>query len=101
MLTTEQIMDKYYETYSTGDYETVPFSDDILFESILGKFEGKEIVIKHLIDGHGGGMVKEKLIPLNMIIMENRVAVELDAELSFEEDLPIFLLESLRRMRLL
>jgi hypothetical protein len=90
MMTTKEVMAKYYGTYGTGDYATVPFSKDAVFESVLGRFEGRENVVKHLIEGHAGGAVKEKLTPVRILIDGNRAAVEVDAELSFAQDIPDF-----------
>ncbi|MCV2395157.1 nuclear transport factor 2 family protein [Actinotalea sp. M2MS4P-6] len=90
MATPAEVMETYYETYGTGDYATVPFSEDVVFESVLGKEEGRENVVNHLTVAHGGGAVKEKLIPQNMVFDGDRVAVEVVAELSFEVDIPDF-----------
>jgi hypothetical protein len=89
MMTTKEVMAKYYEKYGTGDYATVPFSKDAVFESVLGRFEGRENVVKHLIEGHAGGAVKEKLTPVRILIDGNRAAVEVDAELSLRKISPI------------
>ncbi|MDC7240978.1 MAG: nuclear transport factor 2 family protein [Spirochaetales bacterium] len=86
----KDLMDHYYTTYSTGDYSTVPFSEDVVFESLFGKVEGREAVVKHLDEAHAMGAVKEKLVPFNMLIDGDKVAVELMGELAFDIDIPDF-----------
>ncbi|MEE1494843.1 MAG: nuclear transport factor 2 family protein [Anaerostipes hadrus] len=85
-----EVMNQYYDAYNGGGYDKAPFSDDLVFESLFGKVEGRENVIKHLIEAHGGDIVQEKLVPTNILINNNRVGVELDGELSFKEDVPDF-----------
>lgn len=87
---TRKQLEEYFRDYDTGDYRMTlnkHYTQDAVFENTRVKIIGRDNIIEWLTRSHALGY-KEKLVPVNILIGENTVAVELTQEFIALEDVP-------------
>lgn len=87
---------EYLQLY-TEDFERAVdrfYTDDIVFENPDDIFRGKQAILDHFQVARDG--IREIFTPLNILIEEDRIAVEMDVELLATKDKPDFPAKPLR-----
>lgn len=86
---------KYYDAYNNGDFETVSayYSDDLTFEYQGKKYEGKKAVFDWFAEL--GQAFSEKMTPTNILLEEDRMAVEMENIIEAKVDIPNLLGKSI------
>jgi SnoaL-like protein len=93
VMTREEIrktLEEYLKDYSTGDFRMAldkHYTDDAVFENTRVRIAGKENLIDWFTRSHALGY-KESVVPANMLIGEDSIAVELEQEFVAYEDVP-------------
>lgn len=80
---------QYIEDFNKGDYREVfstYYTEDAIFETPDVRCEGRESIINFMVKGHEG--INEVLSVKNILIENNRVAAELEAEMHVTADRP-------------
>ena len=78
---------QYIESFNKGDHRGVftnYYTEDAVFQTPDVVCEGRESIINFIIKGHEG--VNEVLSVKNILIEDNRVAAELEAEMQVTSD---------------
>jgi len=85
----------YYEAYNSGDFETVSnyYTDDVIFEYQGNRYDGKNIVFDWFAEL--GQAFKEVMLPLNILIEGDKIAVELENRIEAKTDIPDLLGKSI------
>ena len=87
---TRKQMEDYFRDYDTGDYRMTlnkHYTEDAVFENTRVKIIGTANIIEWFTRSHALGYT-EKVVPVNIVIGENTVAVELEQEFTALEDVP-------------
>jgi len=87
---TRKAFEEYFRDYDTGDYGMAlnkHYTEDAAFENTRVKIVGRDNIIEWFTRSHALGYT-EKLVPVNMLIGEDIVAVELEQEFTAYEDVP-------------
>ena len=87
---TRKCLREYFRDYDTGDYRMAlnkHYTDDAVFENTRVKVIGRDNIIEWFTRSHALGYT-EKLVPVDMLIGEDVVAVELEQEFTAHEDVP-------------
>ena len=87
---TRKAFEEYFKDYDTGDYRMAlnkHYTEDAVFENTRVKVVGRNNIIEWFTRSHALGYT-EKLVPVNMLIGEDIVAVELEQEFTAYEDVP-------------
>jgi len=87
---TRKSLEEYFRDYDTGDYRMAlnkHYTDDAVFENTRVKVIGRDNIIEWFTRSHALGYT-EKLVPEDMLIGEDVVAVELKQEFTAHEDVP-------------
>jgi len=87
---TRKAFEEYFRDYDTGDYRMAlnkHYTEDAVFENTRVKIVGRVNIVGWFTRSHALGYT-EKLIPVNMLIGEDIVAVELKQEFTAYEDVP-------------
>ena len=87
---TRKSLEEYFRDYDTGDYRMAlnkHYTDDAVFENTRVKVIGRDNIIEWFTRSHALGYT-EKLVPVDMLIGEDVVAVELEQEFTAHEDVP-------------
>ncbi len=87
---TRKAFEEYFRDYDTGDYRMAlnkHYTEDAVFENTRVKIVGRDNIIGWFTRSHALGYT-EKLVPVNMLIGEDIVAVELEQEFTAYEDVP-------------
>ena len=81
-------MKKYYETFNTGDLETIAalYTDDVVLEFRDIVLNGKDAVMGHFKNYFD--TVREEITPLQIFIDDSSIAVELSDRMTAKIDLP-------------
>jgi GNAT superfamily N-acetyltransferase/ketosteroid isomerase-like protein len=85
----KETIKRYFDAYNSGDYKktvTEFYADDAIFESTRMKYVGKKEIINAMEKSHK--MVDEKLIPLNILVDGDKMAVEFEVEFNALQDNP-------------
>ena len=90
-----EMIEKYYESYSNGDFETVAkhYSDDIIFE-----YQGVTLRDQKAVFDWFGELlkdIKEEFKAVNIIIEGDKIAVELEDRIEAKTDIPNLLNKSI------
>lgn len=87
---TKKMIEEYLQAYDTGDYKMTLekyYTEDAVFENTRVRVVGRDNCIQWFTKSHALGYM-EKLTPVNILIGEGVVAVELDQEFTAYEDVP-------------
>jgi len=87
---TKKAIEEYLRDYDTGDFKMAlnkHYTEDAVFENTRVKVVGRDNIIEWFTRSHALGY-KEKLVPVNIMIGEDSVAVELEQEFTAYEDVP-------------
>ncbi len=87
---TKNTIEEYLRDYSTGDFRMAlekHYSAEAVFENTRVRIKGKEKIIDWFTRSHALGYT-ERVVPANILIGEDSVAVELDQEFTAYEDVP-------------
>jgi len=87
---TRKQLENYFRDYDTGDYRMTlnkHYTEDAVFENTRVKIIGRDNIVEWFTRSHALGYT-EKLVPVNILIGENIVAVELEQEFTAREDVP-------------
>ncbi len=87
---TKKAMEEYIKDYSTGDFRMAldkHYTADAVFENTRVRIVGKEKIIDWFTRSHALGY-RENIVPLNILIGEDSVAVELEQTFTAYEDVP-------------
>ena len=87
---TRKAFEEYFKDYDTGDFRMAlnkHYTEDAVFENTRVKVVGRNNIIEWFTRSHALGYT-EKLVPVNMLIGEDIVAVELEQEFTAYEDVP-------------
>jgi ketosteroid isomerase-like protein len=87
---TRKAFEEYFKDYDTGDFRMAlnkHYTEDAVFENTRVKVVGRTNIIEWFTRSHALGYT-EKLVPVNMLIGEDIVAVELEQEFTAYEDVP-------------
>jgi hypothetical protein len=87
---TKKAIEEYFKDYSTGDFRIAldkHYTADAVFENTRVRIVGKEKIIDWFTRSHALGYT-EGIVPVNILIGEDSVAVELDQEFTAYEDVP-------------
>lgn len=87
---TRKAFEEYFKDYDTGDFRMAlnkHYTEDAVFENTRVKVVGRNNIIEWFTRSHALGYT-EKLAPVNMLIGEDIVAVELEQEFTAYEDVP-------------
>ena len=81
-------MQKYYETFNTGNLEAIAtcYTEDVVLEYHDMILNGRNAVMGHFKEYFNS--VREHLTPLQIVIEDNNIAVELSDTLTAKIDLP-------------
>jgi ketosteroid isomerase-like protein len=96
---TKQDIVEYFQVYNTGDYKkaaSLYYTEDVVFATPDKEFPGRDNVIAMLENIHRGG-VKEIMHAKNMVAEGDQIAVEIEAEFTFPEDAPDFILRPAKK----
>ncbi len=92
-MTKEEIkkaLEEYFKDYSTGNFRMAlekHYTADAVFENTRVRIVGKEKIIDWFSHSHALGYT-ERIVPVNILIGEDSVAVELDQEFTAYENVP-------------
>jgi hypothetical protein len=89
---------QYFEDYNTGDYEKTMkkyYTSDAVFESADYKLEGRDEIIKFMIESHRGST--ETMKAKHVLVDDNVAAVEIEALVQVFEDKPNFHIKPLKK----
>ena len=86
----KQKIHAYYHAFNSGNHEALAdfYTDDVIFEFRDTRLEGKETVMNHFT--RLGQAVSEKIVLVNILADENRLAVEVEDTFTAKIDLPDF-----------
>ncbi len=87
---TKKAIEEYLKDYSTGDFRMAldkHYTADAVFENTRVRIAGKENIIDWFTRSHALGYT-ESCVPVNILIGEDSVAVELAQEFTAYEDVP-------------
>jgi len=87
---TRKAFEEYFRDYDTGDYRMAlnkHYTEDAVFENTRVKVVGRNNIIEWFTRSHALGYT-EKLVPVNVLIGKDSVAVELEQEFTAYEDVP-------------
>ena len=87
---TKKAIEEYLRDYDTGDFKMAlnkHYTEDAVFENTRVKVVGRDNIIEWFTRSHALGYT-EKLVPVNVLIGKNSVAVELKQEFTAYEDVP-------------
>ena len=87
---TKKAIEEYFKDYSTGDFRMAldkHYTADAVFENTRVRIVGKENIIDWFIRSHALGYT-ESIVPVNILIGEDSVAVELEQEFTAYENVP-------------
>ena len=101
-MTREEIkkaIEEYLRDYSTGDFRMAldkHYTADAVFENTRVRIVGKEKIIDWFTRSHALGYT-ESCVPVNILISEDSLAVELEQEFTAYEDVPNHYVSALRK----
>jgi hypothetical protein len=87
---TKKVIEEYFKDYNTGDFRMAldkHYTADAVFENTRVRIVGKENIIEWFTRSHALGYT-ESCVPVNMMIGEDSVAVELEQEFTAYENIP-------------
>ena len=87
---TKKAIEEYFKDYNTGDFRMAldkHYTADAVFENTRVRIVGKEKIIDWFTRSHALGYT-ESCVPVNFLIGEDSVAVELEQEFTAYEDVP-------------
>ncbi len=87
---TKKALEEYFKDYSSGDFRMAldkHCTADVVFENTRIRIVGKEKIIDWFTRSHALGYT-EQIVPVNFLIGEDSVAVELAQEFTAAEDVP-------------
>jgi ketosteroid isomerase-like protein len=87
---TKKAIEEYLRDYDTGDFKMAlnkHYTEDAVFENTRVKVVGRDNIIEWFTRSHALGYT-EKLVPVNVLIGKDSVAVELEQEFTAYEDVP-------------
>ncbi len=87
---TKKTIEEYFRDYNTGDFRMAldkHYAADAVFENTRVRIVGKEKIIDWFTHSHALGYT-ERVVPVNILIGEDSVAVELDQEFTAYENVP-------------
>ena len=87
---TKKALEEYFKDYSTGDFRMAldkHYPPDAVFENTRVRIVGKEKIIDWFTRSHALGYT-ESIVPVNILIGEDSVAVELEQEFTAYENVP-------------
>jgi hypothetical protein len=87
---TKKALEEYFRDYSTGDFRITlekHYTNDAVFENTRVRIVGKENIIEWFTRSHALGYT-ESCVPVNILIGEDSVAVELEQEFTAHENVP-------------
>ncbi len=87
---TRKAFEEYFKDYNTGDFRMAlnkHYTADAVFENTRVRIVGKDRIIDWFSRSHALGYT-EHLVPVNILIGEDSVAVELEQEFTAHEDVP-------------
>ncbi len=87
---TKKTIEEYFKDYSTGDFRMAlekHYTADAVFENTRVRIVGKENIIDWFTRSHALGYT-ESCVPVNILIGEDSVAVELEQEFTAYENVP-------------
>ena len=87
---TRKRLEEYFRDYDTGDYRMAlnkHYTEDAVFENTRVKVIGRDNIIEWFTRSHALGYT-ENLVPVDILIGEDAVAVELKQEFTALEDVP-------------
>jgi ketosteroid isomerase-like protein len=87
---TKKAIEEYFKDYNTGDFRMAldkHYTDDAVFENTRVRIVGKDKIIDWFTRSHALGY-RETVVPVNILIGEDSVAVELDQKFTAYEDVP-------------
>jgi hypothetical protein len=93
-----QDMLSYFEDYNTGDYERTMkkyYTPDAVFESADYKFEGRDTIVKFMIESHKGST--EIMKAKHLLVGTDVAAAEIEAVIQVFEDKPNFHIRPLKK----
>ena len=96
---TRKQLEDYFRDYDTGDYRMAlnkHYTEDAVFENTRVKIIGKANIIEWFMRSHALGYT-EKVVPVNIVIGENTVAVELEQEFTARQDVPNHYVVSMKK----
>lgn len=96
---TKKALEEYFKDYSTGDFRMAlnkHYTDDAVFENTRVRIAGKENLIEWFTRSHALGYT-ERVVPANILVGEDSVAVELEQEFTAYEDVPNHYVAALRK----
>ena len=86
----KKLLEQYLKDYSTGDFRMAldkHYAADAVFENTRVRIVGKENIIDWFTRSHALGYT-ESCVPVNIMIGEDSVAVELEQEFTAYENVP-------------
>ncbi len=92
-------LEEYFRDYDTGDFRMAlnkHYTEDAIFENTRVKITGRAKIIEWFTRSHALGYT-EKVVPVNMVIGENIVAVELEQEFTARQDVPNHYVVSMKK----
>jgi hypothetical protein len=87
---TKKALEEYFRDYSTGDFRMAldkHYTADAVFENTRVRIVGKENIIEWFTRSHALGYT-ESCVPVNILIGEDSVAVELEQEFTAYKNVP-------------
>jgi ketosteroid isomerase-like protein len=87
---TRRALEEYFKDYNSGDFRMAldkHYTDDAVFENTRVRIVGKDNIIDWFMRSHALGY-RERVVPVNMLIGEDAVAVELAQEFTAYESVP-------------
>ncbi len=87
---TKKAIEEYFRDYNTGDFRMAldkHYTDDAVFENTRVRIVGKDKIIDWFTRSHALGYT-ESCVPVNILIGEDSVAVELEQEFTAYENVP-------------
>lgn len=87
---TKKAIEEYLRDYDTGDFKMTlnkHYTEDAVFENTRVKVVGRDNIIEWFTRSHALGYT-EKLVPVNVLIGKDSVAVELEQQFTAYEDVP-------------
>ncbi len=96
---TKKALEEYFRDYSAGDFRMAldkHCTADAVFENTRVRIAGREKIIDWFTRSHALGYT-EQIVPVNMLIGEDSVAVELAQEFTAAEDVPNHYVAALRK----
>ena len=87
---TKKAIEEYLRDYDAGDFKMTlnkHYTEDAVFENTRVKVVGRDNIIEWFTRSHALGYT-EKLVPANVLIGKDSVAVEVEQEFTAYEDVP-------------